>query len=683
MAKGPTLQSQVLGEILPDIGRRHRGTGANSDAYSKAAVLHHLASGSRGEARALARNAMRVPQSVVKRVRNGGTKTSKELKRQLEYVTRDDAVQASWMNIDGSDRRLFKNSIETQTEVWVDTWRGAPQRGHTDHIILSFPKGTDVEAAEAIAREWGQQIFASGDFGDQWRYIAAVHDDKDHVHAHFVVDKRGQDHGRFLSISMKSELNYDVMRERHAEIAQEHGVALNATSRLSRGIIEYPPRETEAANAIHEGRAPELPQMSLVERMKREATVRGFASRYQHMQSLASMADETEDDGGFMNRLTGMFTDAAASLSQGVSLMTDNTTLSSPIDPSERLAQAQQHLVNNARETWAAIQQMDPSAEKTAMEAEFASHTRELQEAMVSEPFFNDHAQTVAADQDPYSNDLIQQLQEARGNHADGSDAAISIDTALSDIRDQLEQGLAERAHELEAIGTAPEEMAERFMLQDRSVGQLEAWQDAGYNTAIGSEIPENAAAMVEEHRDQIISDAAAEGREVDWADEQAKAEQYLHDTHRQDRAEFAQSYGDTVDQLGNDASRIIDDYDVPRDLQETLARDQLIHGEQYQRLADVPAIEAIVERMSQDLSPEDLQSVRDGDASALREEIKDPSIRAAVASELRNEADLSEDAARQSEPVEQFQSMARQHDAPSLERKPRVEPDVTDDYGL
>lgn len=683
MAKGPTIQSTVMGEILPDIGRRHRGTETTSNAYSKAAVLHHLGSGSRRGARGLARNAMRVPQSVVKRVRNGGAKTTKELKRQLEYVTRDDAVQASWMNIDGCDRRLFKNSIETQTEAWADSWRGTPKRGHTDHIILSFPKGTDVEAAEAISREWGQQIFASGDHGDQWRYIAAVHNDKDHVHAHFVVDKRGQDYGQFLSISMKSELNYDVMREFHAKIAQDHGVALNATSRLSRGIVNHAPRETEVANAIHEGREPEIPHMSVVERMKREAIIRGFSTQYQYMHSLASMAGDPEGEGGFMSRLSTMFVDAAETLSKGVNLMTDTRNLNATIDPSERLAQAQQVLVSDAQETWAAIQQMEPSAEKTTMEAEFAIHTRELQEAMVTEPFFADHSRVVPAEQDPYRNELVQQLQEARGNHVDGSDAAISIDNALNDIRDQLERVFDESDPPLEVHGTSANEMAERFMLESRTLGQINTWEMADYNNEVGDHIPDRAAAMVDEFSEDIIAQAHEKGQEVDWDVEQSTAEEHLRKSHIQDLAGFKEAYGERIDQLGEDASRIIGDYDVPRDLQETLARDQLIHGEQYQRLADVPAIEAIVERMSQDLTPEDLQSVRDGDASALREEIKDPAIRAAVASELRNEADLSEDAARQSEPVDQFQAMARQQNAETIERKPRVEPDLTDDYSL
>ena len=175
------------------------------------------------------------------RVPAGGARSTKELKRQLEYVTRDDGVKATWMNMNGTERDLFKNTVATTIPLWASTWSGAPKRGHTDHIILSFPHGTDVEVAESIAREWGQAVFANGEFGDRWQYIAGLHQDTDHVHAHFVVNKRGVDWGQFLSISMKSELNYDIMRELHAKISTDHGVAMNASSRLSRGMIENAP----------------------------------------------------------------------------------------------------------------------------------------------------------------------------------------------------------------------------------------------------------------------------------------------------------------------------------------------------------------------------------------------------------------------------------------------------------
>ena len=40
------------------------------------------------------------------------------------------------------------------------------------------------------------------------------------------------------------------MRELHAEISQSHGLNILASSRLSRGIIENPPRQSEARASV-------------------------------------------------------------------------------------------------------------------------------------------------------------------------------------------------------------------------------------------------------------------------------------------------------------------------------------------------------------------------------------------------------------------------------------------------
>ena len=78
-----------------------------------------------------------------------------------------------------------------------------------------------------------------------------------------------------------------------------------------------------------------------------------------------------------------------------------------------------------------------------------------------------------------------------------------------------------------------------------------------------------------------------------------------------------------------------------------------------------------------------DLEAVREGDYTVLREEIKDPAIRAAVGSELRNEGDVSDDVQRHSEPVEQFQQLARQTNSLGVDREKTVTHDLSDDYDL
>jgi hypothetical protein len=684
MSNQTSIQDAIIGEVLPNIGRRHAGM--RSDPIEKAIMLR-LGTRQQRATRAMAGNAQRVPQSVVKRVRNGGAHSPKELRRQLDYITRDEAVKSTWLNFNGIERGLYKNSVETTVPLWTSSWAGNPKRGHSDHIILSFPKDTDVEAAENIAKEWGRAVFGSGDFGDQWRYVAALHANTDHVHAHFVVDKRGNDHGQFLSISMKSELNYDVMRELHAKIANEHGVALNASSRLSRGVVEYPPRETEY-RAAHdnlkmtgeETPSVEAPKMSIVERMKREAMLRSFANQYQSLSSIARLTTDPEGQGGFMEKLSGMFSAASDILKEGGSLMTATDVDTPRIDPTERFSQDVERIFASAREAWADIQDMEPGAERVHLEERFAEQTRLMQDAAVSESFMEQHGRELSSDNDPYSLDIVRDIHSARDHLGDDPAAHRASEVAMDDLRQRLEAAFTVHEDRLENAGTNAEEMAERFMLSSRTAGQVEAWREGAYDRDFA------ASEIVGDDVMQMSSEMAKQGLDDDLIDH--KIEQHLDKARDLADAtvkpDFVSEYAALERDLSEEAANIFADYEVPRDLQEVIARDQLIYGERYQRLSDVPAIEMIVERMSQELSQEDLDAVRAGDYTALREEIKDPAIRAAVGSELRNEADISDGNERHSEPVDQFQQLARQSAAIKVaEKEHSVEPDLSDDISL
>jgi hypothetical protein len=221
MTRSPSVEDLVLGHVLDD---RRRGRGGGEGAASR------LGTRKERQTRALLRNAggPRGWQSVVKRIAGGSARTPQELKRLLDYVAREDGVQSTWCNLAGYERDFDPSRTGRTADIWSSTWTGAPRRGHADHIVLSFPRGADAERAEVIAREWGQAVFGSGEYGDAWRYVAALHKDTDHLHAHFVVDKHGIEEGRFLSICRHAALNFDVMRELHAEISQSHGLNILA-----------------------------------------------------------------------------------------------------------------------------------------------------------------------------------------------------------------------------------------------------------------------------------------------------------------------------------------------------------------------------------------------------------------------------------------------------------------------
>jgi len=635
----------VLGSPLS--GSTARGPGVGRDEFAtvvKAALARDfLGSGGRSPEKGfsrLAKNAARSPQSVIKRIRNGGTHDKKGLKIQLNYITRDEATVAAWTNFNGVEREVDENTVDEAIPLFTSGWAGNPKRGHTDHIILSFPKDTDPEVAEAVSREWGRAVFGSGDFGDQWRYVASTHANTDHVHTHFVVDKHGIENGRFMSISNKSELTYDVMKSLHVEISERYGLNLNASSRFSRGIVDHPVRETDYRKAHHHGAEDNVdaPPLSDAELEKRTAIVHSFSRQYRALAAIANLTSEAGSP-GFMTRLGNLFSETSTQLENGFKLMADADVNTQHPDPSAALYSAQQQFFETAEQTWDNIRGMDPSAEKIMLEAEYMKSMRAVREAAIDAPFFEQAASIVPANDDPYYNETIHDLQLAKDRALENGEAVDSIDQSLGEIRDQLRASFAERESELDHMGTNADEMAERFMLGERTAAQLDAWQEdhvAAETYEFETSINESANQLRSEYRDMGYDDDRIDA-EVDRFIGQQRDQ-----LDNQFKPDSEQSYRALLNDFEQRTSTIVDDYEVPRDIEEMVAKDQLLQADRYSSLSDVPAIERIVDRLHETLSDEDLERVKNGDASALREEVQDPAIRAAVAAEMRDEADLT-----------------------------------------
>ncbi|MEM6275331.1 MAG: relaxase/mobilization nuclease domain-containing protein [Pseudomonadota bacterium] len=87
-------------------------------------------------------------------------------------------------------------------------------------------------------------------------YIIAVHEDRAHPHAHIVLNRRSQE-GEFFFLGRDHRFNYDDFRLAMVEEAERFGVRLEATRRIDRGVVHYPPRTREVYAAKEEGRVPE------------------------------------------------------------------------------------------------------------------------------------------------------------------------------------------------------------------------------------------------------------------------------------------------------------------------------------------------------------------------------------------------------------------------------------------
>lgn len=585
-----SVEDLVLGHVL-DGKRRGRSGGGGAEG--------RLGSPKERRSRALLRNAAapRSWQSVVKRIVGGSTRTPQELKRLLDYVAREDGVQSTWCNLAGYDRDFDPERTGRIAQAWSSTWNGAPKRGHTDHIILSFPRGVDTDRAEAVARDWGQAVFGSGEFGDVWRYVAALHKDTDHLHAHFVVDKHGIEQGRFMSICRHAALNFDVMRELHAEISQEHGLNIVASTRLSRGLIENAPRETamRAAHASGKTAPPPPPPMSDGERARRLDALKGFARDYDELGQIAGLASTSGAEPtstSFLTRLSSALGASASALRQGVPQMPD-ATLHAEGDAAARIEAARAEMIASASEAWEAIRAMDPSAERVDLERSFADQARASLKLAPDNLLLAEHARAAERSDDPYHNPTLASLSRLDQGMTDGITLDEGLRATLSHVRDEIGERLTAlftiREDELRIAGTSVEEMVARFSLAERSEGQRASWIAEQPNTM----------------------------QKVFWMETERALGQEV-------RAELAA-------------------FNLAPELTEAVAREQMLSADRHLRLSEVPALEAIVDRMQESLRPEDLDRVRSGDLGPLAEQVRDPALRAAVAHELKNEGDLGQ----------------------------------------
>ena len=196
--------------------------------------------------------------AVLKKIHRGGTHSAKQLGAQLDYLF----SKADWCtgNIVDFDPRRRTLSPEERAEIvttWSDGWTRDPKNGHTTHLLLSLPQHVRPKTARAIAEDWAAEMFDSGDYGDTWSYVAALHTDRSHPHVHVVVQNRGVVEGTWFYMAQGHVFNLHHMKERMAAIAADHGVALETTSRVERGILTYGPGRGEIEAARHEGRAVE------------------------------------------------------------------------------------------------------------------------------------------------------------------------------------------------------------------------------------------------------------------------------------------------------------------------------------------------------------------------------------------------------------------------------------------
>ena len=230
----------VTGEIFEDGWSRIRGSmqglyASKQKQMVRAAVGHRAA--------------------VFKAIRGGGTQNKSQLSNQLEYLTtKSTHIVDSSGFLDGKSK-LDRGEIKDLTERFAKRWSAGfkPKLGQTTHLLMSFPIGTRGEDVRDIATDVAERFFQTDE--GHFDYIIAVHEDRDHPHAHLVLNRRSQE-GEFFYLARNHRFNYDDFRLAMVEEAETYGVRLEATRRIDRGEVHYPPRTREVYAAKEEGRTP-------------------------------------------------------------------------------------------------------------------------------------------------------------------------------------------------------------------------------------------------------------------------------------------------------------------------------------------------------------------------------------------------------------------------------------------
>ena len=227
MARNSAVEA-VTGEVFREGWDRIRGS-MQGLGSKKTGQLYRAARGHRA--------------AVFKAIRNGGTHNKGQLSNQLSYLTRDSKL-SHFVDSRGTfegKTKFDEEDIKKLTERFAERWDSGfrPKMGNTTHMLMSFPHGTHAEDVRDIAGDVCERFFETE--AGHFDYVIAVHKDRDHPHAHIILNRRSQE-GEFFYLGRDHRFNYDDFRLAMVEEAEKYGVKLEATRRIDRGVVHYPPR---------------------------------------------------------------------------------------------------------------------------------------------------------------------------------------------------------------------------------------------------------------------------------------------------------------------------------------------------------------------------------------------------------------------------------------------------------
>lgn len=346
-----------------------------------------------GNTRHMARAAQGASPAVFKMIRTGGCASRSQLSAQFTYLfSKSVDVHDSRGLLDGA-KTLKPEQIEAAVSRWADDWKGQMNAARTSHMLMSFPRGAKPNHVSLIAGEICREKL-----GGRFDYMIAVHTDSPNKnpHAHIIVNRRGEG-GDFFLLRRGTEYSYEAFKEAMVDHADRYGIRLEATSRLQRGHVHYPPTDGDwrraREKATETGRAFEAPdgKPRIGEALIRATQeVRDWSLRYRDLASFASLQNLPD--------LETAFEKASSVLAEGGVILAKGDPYMSLVEDFDKAAANLRKAVDDAEQRIAdAAPNQRPAMERKLAEAltsvehlqPLGARSRDLREAASEEGIYS------------------------------------------------------------------------------------------------------------------------------------------------------------------------------------------------------------------------------------------------------------------------------------------------------
>ena len=413
-----------------------------------------------GSWQGLAKNAQMVraargySPAIFKPISKGGCHTGAQLKAQLTYLTTKSSHILDSRGTHDGKKTLTEAEIDRVVRRFENQWgeRHSPKLGHTSHLLMAFPVGTSGEEVRAITESVCERFFQGE--GSQFDYIAAIHQDRAHPHAHIVLNRRSKD-GEMFFLGKDHHFNYDAFRVAMVEAAQVHGIRLEATRRLDRGVTTYRADIDEVYKARDEGRPPVERQRTGADLAAALQTVAQSALSYRGLAAEASRSN-FDDLAEALERASTILSSGGQIQSDGAIYMSQDETAFDTLIT---------EFSQNIRQIEAAIDRA-PAAERPEIE-------RKLTDVLASVAHLNPLGDRSAALLDAPSRDGVY----ARANMREGQMGRLDDDA----VKARLSEALQGTGIDPEAVAARMREGAGNAALERQWLAQdLRAIAKAG-----------------------------------------------------------------------------------------------------------------------------------------------------------------------------------------------------------